>query len=93
MEAINWHSPIPRNGPIYRTYRDNPYAMCVYCACHAKRNKAMRTVPHGDAGSRGSRRLCLLLLPGRNEDVCFSIYTLGKKGTGCLSLPYPRNLR
>ena len=25
MEAIITHSPIPLNGPIYRTYGNNPY--------------------------------------------------------------------
>ena len=85
MEAIIRHSPIPRNGRIYRTYGNSPYPVHVYGTCCAKGSKAKSTVPHADPAHRGSGGSCLPVLEARHEHVRFPISTQKKRD--CLSFP------
>ena len=80
MEAIIRYSPIPRNGPIYRTYRNTPYPVRVYCTCCAKGSKAKSTAPHAHPAHCGSGGFCRRVLAARHEHVRFPICTHKKKG-------------
>ena len=75
MEAIIRHLPIPRNGPIYRTYGNSPYPVCVYCTCCAKGSKAKSTAVHANPAHRGSRGLCFPALGARHEHLRFPMCT------------------
>ena len=75
MEAINRHSPIPRDDPIHSTYGNSPYLVRVYCTCCAKSSQAKCTAPHADPAHHGSGIFCLPVLAARHEHLSFPIST------------------
>ena len=97
MEPITRHSPIPRNGAIYRTYGNSPYPVHVYCTCCAKNSKAKSTVPARQRARFGMQTQHTLA-PGHyafqfwqpTMSTCaFPSAHGNKKRTAYQSLPYP----
>ena len=87
MEAIIKHSPAACNGPLYSTYRNNPYPIRVYCTCCAKGSKAKSTAPHANPAHHCSGAFCLPILATRHEHLRFPICTQ-KNRTAYHSLLY-----